>query len=156
MTASLARGFDLDPRGGLPALVVLVLDLDLAALAEVREAAGYVRLLELAAVQPDSGPLGYRDGSPAGCPAQRDGPTFDIDLFNFPEVCVLAGKSRGLAHRDELFGHHLAKRQGRAQQERDYCPESDQTFSHNTQFSVLLVLPARMLALIRPAPSAVL
>ena len=36
MTASLARGFDLDPRGGLPALVVLVLDLDLAALAEVK------------------------------------------------------------------------------------------------------------------------
>ncbi len=57
-TASLARGFDLDPCGGLPALVVLVLDLDLAALAEVREAAGYVRLPELAAVQPDPGPLG--------------------------------------------------------------------------------------------------
>ncbi len=57
-TASLARGFNLDPRGGLPALVVLVLDLDLAALAEVREAAGYVRLPVLAAVQPDPGPLG--------------------------------------------------------------------------------------------------
>ena len=63
MTASLARGFDLDPLGGLPALVVLVLDLDLATLAEVREAAGYGRLLELAAVQPDPGPLGYRDGA---------------------------------------------------------------------------------------------
>ena len=50
MIASLARGFDLDPRGGLPALVVLILDLDLSALAEVREAAGYARLPELAAV----------------------------------------------------------------------------------------------------------
>ncbi len=86
---------------------------DLAALTKVREAAGYVRLLELAAVQLDPGSLGYLDGSPADCPAQRDGPTFDIDLFNFPELCVLAGRPRGLAHRDELFGHHLAKRQGR-------------------------------------------